>query len=248
MIRVHCRDTSPHFSVHEGLLRGNVPVLELDHRRDDSFQVNLDVSHLGFRHFARWLYSGHILKTGQVIDHDEAFWVNEYPRGGSIWDVQELLLARDVGMELECVDFIDTVTDAIIQWLERGVEPNPFVNTLAGEFKPGSGGSQLAIDFLVHGKVPSQRDGCVIYRNSEPLGKLDDPEFTKALAREILLTNGNPFSRELDSQMRRFLARGFLEERKDDGEQSPVRKLRVDNPCKYHRHTEIGLPCYRTKR
>ena len=150
------------------------------------------------------------------------------------WDIEELLTAHAVGRVLESVDFMDAVTDKIIELLDakENMEIELFVTAIVRDFSNGTAGRQVAVDVLVY-DFPIDDEGY------ESLKSLNDPDFTKALAQEVLVAKGFNAPDELEIEdFSMILASGFLEKKwsNRDTKSMPAPPL-IKNPCKYHHHT-----------
>ena len=241
IVSVQCNepltDTS-YFHIHKTLLFRNLADSYLSSAHKDI--IELDVSSDGFRLFALWLYTGKC--------DDKHLYNNCW--GDSI---TELLRAHKVGRELGCVDFQDTVVDALMKTL-TDCEGSPICDTLGEyleEFPFQSFGRQLLVEVIAYGPaekgVSDEEDMRFDYN---ALKSIDDPQFICALAREIMAATGCQMPLDtMSEELRTMLVCGFLEMKAqgDTTERSAEEMPWLINPCRYHRHTELGLPCYNSK-
>ena len=248
---MRCQDSSCSiFKIHCSLLRERAPHLQLSPESIGGTPVGLVVPFLGFRHFALWLYTGSILELGQKNDHPCAWWEKGWSGWVWFWDVAELLDAHAVGRKLQCVDFSDTIIDAVIAKFLAGcpdsfMEVADFVQALVKDMRIGSIRPQLAIDLLIYHDPIKDTE---IELGFCELDELKPPTFIKALAREIIVAKGNGMPQNVDSDVfGMMIATGFLEAKYRNKDHIVAGPPWTDSTCEHHQHTEVGLPCYRTK-
>ena len=142
---------------------------------------------------------------------------------------------------MQCVAFQDAALDILMNEL---VCPDYDVADIFSHFlevfEDGSAGRQYAVDFFVYGMTslrPSTYEG---------LELIDDPDFVGAVAREICKYQKIDVSPEwLESQENSMMiVMGYLGMREYDDKFGKGNRDWDADRCKYHRHTELGLPCY----
>ena len=202
--------------------------------------LHLDIDGDAFKHFARWLYTGSIVN--RMHQESDMYWFDE---------MECLLQAYAFASQHRCGEVMDLAMDEVIELLsEEGIIfVGDFVDASVKYCQPGSTGRQLAVDFLVYGKAASKIDAECKAFGFGALKFCNDPDFSKALARTFLAVKGFETPAEIEiAGFSTVLAGGFLEAKEHEAEEEEDLRApwKVD-PCKYHSHTELGLPCYKAK-
>ena len=222
--------------IHLDLLQKVVPYTnwcEMQEDRKDKL-VCLDCSHSGLKYFAQWLYTG-TLPT--IIPESQHEWESQFL--GLTW-------AYQVGEWMGCVDFQDTVADTMIP-LFFDHPPND-VNLPIDTCSLGFPGTQLLVDLIVYGPASCLKDAQGVHFGYKYWQGCDDEDFMDHLASEIAKAEGQDWPEALESRkLGIMLVCGFVEAKvhHDSGQQES--KLWVRSPCRYHAHSELELPCYRSK-
>ncbi|KAK3708913.1 hypothetical protein LTR37_011243 [Vermiconidia calcicola] len=233
----HPPTSTPYFHIHETLLYKAAAVhnWRRSSAHENTFELNVPWD--GFRHFALWLYTGKCDEENLSAD----CWIDS---------TNELLHAHEVGRKLGCVDFQDTVVDALTTKLTdcKGNLICDILGDFLKEFPFQSIGRQLLVDVIAYGPaengMSNEEDKRFDYN---ALKSVDDSHFTIVLSREILASRGFQVPLNLTEELMTMLVCGFLEI-KSQGDSVPRREMPwITNPCRYHRHTELGLPCYKSK-
>ncbi len=206
----------------------------LDPREDIQLQ-SPRVKHAGLEHFVRWF-------KGEPLS----------PRKGqqSIEDVEEMLSAHAVGVELDCVPFLDFVMNNLMKILAnaRCIAVGQFLKGWLQEFPEDSRGRLLAIKYMAHGKPGDLETGADKSSYTKMLTELEDQGFVYQLTEALMKRTRHddvPKAMQLarDPENCLHLISGLLE-----NQSSGVRSNFCDPPwmstkCKYHHHQVRGLPC-----
>ncbi|KAK3708912.1 hypothetical protein LTR37_011242 [Vermiconidia calcicola] len=233
VVSLGCNDSEKRFHVHEHLLHDKLPNIEVPISEQPMIYLELDFPYATVSNLARWLYTGSIPN----LDSGNA----NMGVAGSIEDIQ-------AGQDLQCVAFQDAALDVLIDELINpdGYDLAETFSRLLQVFEDGSAGRQYAVDFFVYyaGYTSLERS------TYEGLRQLKDPDFIGAVAREICKyqnINAGPESFESE-QSSMTVVMGYLEMKTcDDNFWQGMQwwDPRDGDGCRYHRHTELGLPCYR---
>lgn len=135
--------------------------------------------------------------------------------------IKELCATHALACRFQCLAFEDSVMDGLIDILRGPLEIDVSAFEQWSEsFSPGARGVQLAIDFLVHAS-PTKL-------------VCDDGYFVEWL------------NDAFDEDALLKIVAGMLEKRSTTEGDDSVPPY-ISDPCRYHRHSELGLPCYKAQ-
>ena len=223
----------PCFHVHKELLLKNTRYLKLNRNEDGTSSATIDAPSAAVGYFAQWLY------------HDIA--LDDMLGGKDELDREQLAImleARAVGEMVGCFDFMDVVLDEMMKGLCAA--PNLcaefIIESFADAFPPNSGGWNMAIDLLLNTPRPKcDLENCIY---DYVFDVVDSKPLINELARRISKTEKYQTAAEdlENPEFCKILVFGYLQVKSRGIEDEKVRP-----PCQYHRHKELGLPCYQSK-
>ncbi|KAK3708914.1 hypothetical protein LTR37_011244 [Vermiconidia calcicola] len=187
-------------SIHLDLLQKVVPNVDwsYEQKHAEDNLVCLDTSETGLKYFTQWVYSGDLLDF--------------IPRNSEQWNSKfiELTCAYDVAEWMKCVDFQDTVADAMVtlfaDHLSFGV-PDLSLDYYDLHFI----GRQLLVDLVVYGPASCLKDAKGQHLDYETLLSYDD-DIIIELASEILKSQGHEWQKAVESEkLSIMLVCGFVE-------------------------------------
>jgi hypothetical protein len=232
-----CIDSGTIFNVHESLLRNSAPDLDIQQRFDEFLSAEVGSMDDAVEIFVNWIYT------------------RETPGDfASVMDEVNLFIpAHALGREVGCVVFMDVMLDELINRMtsDSGHFQIDEIIKASGDFEEHSGGWNFLIDLFVQRSPLDCGDQLTsIYK---ALSNAEDHEFLSELARRICEDTGVPVPDATDDQeFSKMLISGFFAARihaHDPNEDYPDTPYpRTENICQNHRHTELGLPCYRRQR
>lgn len=235
VVEVISNSSGESLNIHRALILKHAPQHQL---KDDLFSEEASNTFVtapfsAIRTFAHWLYT----------DEGPVFGDQIHPR-----EIEDALAAHGLGEAVGCVDFMDTVLDAIIHRMtsRSGIGCIDFVaDIFRDRFKSGSGGYQFLVDYLTHCDWPGcGRRECSLAQEIDQLG---DEELLTEVARATLRAQDFEVGQDvLKPEYCKMVISGSISLR-------GVEDLKVrggkefpwgNDRCQYHRHSELGLPCY----
>jgi hypothetical protein len=241
VVLVFCNDSAEIFKIYEPLLKNNTRFLRIDYDAAGQPTDKVDASSEAFHCFTQWLYRGITLRDF-VCDSED---VNhgELSHGKLIAALDTHRLSETVG----CFDFMDMILDGIIDGLPASntVCSSVLIKAFAKSCAFHSGGSKLAIDILLH----TWREECgVECADRWGLGNVNDHALVTELARKILAFKGYGVPEDIEKpDYCEMVIVGFLEANRRKGGDEAANLPWSRDRCQYHRHRELGLPCYKEK-
>lgn len=195
---------------------------------DGFHHAYIDVEYWDIRDFAVWLYTGKVSKDPSCP--------------GPYEELEVSMAAHHTGSSVGCVNYMDAALDHIIDDLTNRKDWCyiwKIESTFTNEFAPGSGSGQFLIDCMLHFPV-----GVEDLRAHVDLQAVENPQFLSEVAQRICEAKRvSGLGRLEDTKLCKMIIAGFNEEKRDEeilGDELPWNQDR----CQYHRHTELGLPCY----
>ena len=212
------------------MLSDAAPNLKIQTDKQNILYAYVDADYQIVREFANWLYTAE-------IDNQIPFQSLPEFRGKGIG------LGRAVG----CVNYMDTMLD---QFMELLYDLNPFslnevINPLVEEFPRDTEGWRLAIDYTIYCKVGCA-DNCWIY---DELRRISNEDFVIDVATGIReeISSCDWVGDKSDPEYCKVIVSGYCEQKRSKNDQRDENLPWVQDKCQYHRHTELGLPCYVAK-
>ena len=218
------------FIIHQTVL-DNAPNLKIYSGSDGSLHANVDASPEAVEAFAQWLYTGTMPEPANCDDSS---------------NIDYILEAHALGRTIGSVDFMDTSLDfAIGKVLLSGnfVYYHEILNAFTAEFSTGSAGRKFTIDFALRVKVFGSE---IYYRSTyADLGEVDDEEVITELVRRVMdVTGFRVTDNTRTHEIKTMLISGFFDARDFTCDFDLGARPWEEDKCQYHRHTELGLPCY----
>lgn len=186
--------------------------------------------------FATWLYTGAITEDSDV-----------YSSG---YEAFEFFMGQNqLAKQLDCTAFMDLTLDLM---MERAIRSEGFlcsleiVNPLLETYPAGSGGWRLALDYVIYIKL-----GCNDCPMTDEIRRIQNSHFITQLAHKILEKQGlDPEEHCDDTTSQDYykgLITGYFVGNGNNGDEAARAFPWNHDRCQYHRHTELGLPCYASK-
>jgi hypothetical protein len=118
------------------------------------------------------------------------------------------------------------------------------LNAFVAKFPSGSAGRKFVLDFILH-KGHWVGSGLVPRSKYEDLDEVEDGEVVTALADMVMeVTEIKVIGDTATQEVKKMLVAGFLEAKLYTDYFDLVVCPWEEDKCQYHRHAEIGLPCY----
>jgi hypothetical protein len=237
-VRFYGGDTRTPFNVHDVLLEKNTRFLELGRNEDGTTSANIDASSEAVHYFAQWLYHDitldDMLGSKDELDREQ---------------LTIMLEAHVVGSKVGCFDFMDVVLDEMMKGLCAA--PNLcaefIIVSFANAFRPNSGGWNMAIDLLLNIPRPKcDLENCVY---DYVFDVVDSKPLISELARRVSkIEKYKTAAEDLENpEFFKILVFGYLQVKSRDNEDEAKGTPWTRAVCQYHRHKELGLPCYQSK-
>ena len=193
--------------------------------------ASVETSVAKFEAFAFWLYTG---KTP------------EFDRNPENLNIGPVFAAHAVGRDLGSVAFMDVILDIAIDLTFNAAEHLSIAQILepfGGEFPRYSGGRKFAMDFVL--LYPHLGENKVSKDDYKDVYSIGDTEMVKDMCCAVSKAKGVVLAEDtVDPEYATMLLAGFLAE-KSFHEPLVYREYPWQtDKCRYHRHTELGLPCY----
>ena len=218
------------FNVHRSLLVKNAPKLKIEADYDGTLHANINAEQEDYlTDFLYWLYTGEL--------DAETVWSN---------DGEELTgrlathgLARKVG----CIEYMDEVFDHIINLVSMSEDRfgvDEVVNAITCHFEPGSGGWRFGIDYAVYNRYPGRKQDNLY----DEMSDIKDNVVLKEIVTKLCQAADWSQPTTFDPEFCIVLISGSCEARCSYGDFEALQPPWELSKCWYHRHTELGLPCY----